>query len=185
METQDQNRVENRDDSLNWEKRFEEHRIRSRKGKVLGGIFIVLIGAAMLAREMGVIFPEWLFSWPMLLIVIGLYVGIKHAFRNFAWIILMIIGGAFLMEDLMPNMNIKIYFWPVIIIAVGLMVIFKPHHKHHDMEWRRRRWERKYNRWHEGRFSACGNHNSSSSEDRVDMNVVFSGFKKKHHIKRL
>jgi predicted membrane protein len=180
METQDQNR----ENPLDWEKRWEEHRVRARKGKVLGGIFIVLIGATMLAREMGMVLPEWLFSWPMLLIVIGLYVGVKSSFRNFAWIVLMVIGGAFLMEDLMPAMNIKIYFWPVIIIALGLMMIFKPHHHHHHhnhMDRHRRRWERRHmgRGWRgDSNFTACGNQTSSSSEDRIDMDVVFSGFKK-------
>ena len=75
MEIIDENN-QNTNFDKDWEKRVNEHIQRRRVGKVFAGIIIVIVGAAMLAKEMGVYFPEWLFSWPMLLIVIGLYVGV-------------------------------------------------------------------------------------------------------------
>jgi predicted membrane protein len=107
-----------------------------RRGKVVGGIIIVLVGALFLAREMGVIMPPWLLSWKVLLIVAGLFVGIKHAFRNWGWMIPVIIGGVFLMQDIYPQFVISNYFWPLAIIVFGLIIIFKPRRKWRDYEWK-------------------------------------------------
>ena len=146
MEIIDENN-QNTNFDKDWEKRVNEHIQRRRVGKVFAGIIIVIVGAAMLAKEMGVYFPEWLFSWPMLLIVIGLYVGVSHAFRNFGWVVLVLIGSAFMFKEHMPYMHIKEYFWPLFIIMIGLCVIFKP----------RRRWDMKsyhdrHRLMHQGRF---------------------------------
>src|SRR6186713_517178 len=71
----------------------------TRSEKVLGGIVVVIVGAFLLARQMGVDMPEWLFTWEMLLIVVGFYVGIKHSFRHPIWIIMILVGGMFLADD--------------------------------------------------------------------------------------
>ncbi len=34
------------------------------KGKKIVGVALLLIGAALFARQMGVFMPHWLFSWP-------------------------------------------------------------------------------------------------------------------------
>src|ERR1700752_5177539 len=102
METQNQNPGKNQSSNINWDEKFKEHQIRHRRGKIFGGIILFTIGSAFLAREMGVIFPSWLFTWQMLLIVIGLFVGVKSAFRNFSWFILIAIGSVFMIEDFVP-----------------------------------------------------------------------------------
>src|ERR1700757_25047 len=181
METQNQNPGKNQSSNINWDEKFKEHHIRHRRGKIVGGIILFIIGAAFLAREMGVIFPEWLFTWQMLLIVIGLFVGVKSSFRNFSWFVLMAVGGVYLIGDFVPGMHFKVYFWPIIIMLIGLAMIFKPRRRYSE-EYCRNRWERKWNRrygnYSGNRFSTCANDESSSSDDRVDMDGVFSGFKK-------
>ncbi|HEX7413939.1 MAG TPA: DUF5668 domain-containing protein [Bacteroidia bacterium] len=175
METENQ-KNQNKTTSENCENRFNDHVQRRHVGKIFSGIVIVAVGAAMLAREMGVYFPEWLFSWQMLLIVIGLYVGVKHAFRNFAWVILILIGGAFMLEDYMPDMHIKIYFWPLFIILMGLLMIFRPR-RNYNNEYYRNKWEHKFNRMGNRPFNSSKD-SPTSSEDMVNMEIVFSGFKK-------
>jgi len=96
------------------------------RGRALGGLIIVAVGSTLLARNMGVYFPHWLFSWPMLLIVIGLYVGAKHSFRNFGWLIPIAIGSVFLLENFVPDLSVREYAWPIIIICIGLAMIFRP-----------------------------------------------------------
>ena len=174
MESQEQNKFKNSD----WDSTFTEFQNRHHRGKIFGGIILFLVGAAFLAREMGAYFPEWLFSWQMLLIIIGLYVGIKHSFRNISWLVLMLIGGAFLLEDFVPGMHLQAYFWPIIIMLIGLFMIFRPRRRF-NAEYYRNKWERKLNRrWDKHNFSACANEQSSSSEDLVEMEIVFSSFKK-------
>ncbi|MFI5141623.1 MAG: LiaI-LiaF-like domain-containing protein [Bacteroidia bacterium] len=177
METQNQN-TGNQSSNINWDEKFKEHQIRHRRGKIVGGIILFIIGAAFLAREMGVIFPMWLFTWQMLLIVIGLFVGVKNSFRNMSWFILMAIGGAFMIEDFVPDLHIRVYFWPILIMLIGLAMIFKPRRSYHH-DYYRQKWERKWKgSRHGNRFSACGNDESSSSDDTINMDGVFSGFKK-------
>jgi len=78
-----------------------------------------------MARQLGVDFPDWFFSWEMLLIAIGIIVGVKSKFRDFAWLILIGIGLVFLADDIYP-INIKNYIWPAVIIIVGLVIILRP-----------------------------------------------------------
>lgn len=96
------------------------------RGRALGGLIIVTVGTLLLARQLGVYFPHWLFSWKMLLIVIGVYVGARHSFRRPGWLIPVAIGSIFLLEDLIPYLTIREYAWPIIIIFIGLIMIFRP-----------------------------------------------------------
>ena len=44
--------------------------------------------------------PDWMFSWQFLLIVIGIFSGLAHAFRGPGWLIMILIGTFFLMDQL-------------------------------------------------------------------------------------
>ena len=114
--TSNSNTSNNDEMMRNWERRH-------RRGKVLGGMFIVGIGSLFLAREMGMYIPNWIFSWKVLLIAIGLFVGIKHSFRNAGWLVPIFIGTAFLLRDNFPELAISHYIWPIAIIFFGLMAL--------------------------------------------------------------
>jgi predicted membrane protein len=77
----------------------------------------------------GFLFPNWLISWPMLLIVIGLYQGAKHDFKKPTAIILIVIGTAFLANDIIPGLHVWRIFWPVMIISLGLWMIMGKRHQ--------------------------------------------------------
>lgn len=182
METQNQNtenkdsqnfyRNKNNNTMPGWEDRMKEHQGRNKKGKIIGGIIVFIAGSAYLAKEMGVYFPEWLFSWQMFLIVVGLFVGVKHSFRSFGWIVLVGLGVAFMFQDYVPDSHVKIYLWPILNMALGLKMIFSPRRFN-------KRWENHMNGRRGGRgFSAFGNEKSSSSENTIDIDLVFSGFRK-------
>ncbi|AKQ46695.1 hypothetical protein TH63_15415 [Rufibacter radiotolerans] len=110
---------------------------RNNGGRVMAGLLIVIVGLALLAREFYVLnVPYWLFSWKMLLIVIGLYTGFKHNFRNIGWIFPFAIGSLFLMEDIFPAFNIKPYFWPVLLIGFGLFMMLRPRHHSPGKGWK-------------------------------------------------
>ena len=99
---------------------------RRQEGRIFAGLILVGVGAALLLRNSGFPLPYWLFTWPVILILIGIYSGLKHNFRNNTWIILMGIGGFFLVDKFMPQMKLAPYFWPVIIIGIGLVFILRP-----------------------------------------------------------
>src|ERR1051325_4495244 len=120
MEIQDANQNQNKEDL--WKQWEADHR----RGKVVGGIFIVIAGALFLGRALGADLPYWLFSWKTMLIAIGLFIGFKHRFRRWGWLFPIVIGSAFLAADVFPDVIQKPILWPVIIIAAGLVMIFKP-----------------------------------------------------------
>lgn len=95
-------------------------------GRIVGGLILVAVGAVLLLRNIGFLFPNWLFSWPMILILIGIYSGFKHQFRNNSSIILIAIGGFFLFDRFIPEIGLQPYFWPVLIIVIGIIFILRP-----------------------------------------------------------
>lgn len=151
------------------EEMMKEWESANRRGRLFGGLFIVAIGGLFLLRELGIWLPEWLFTWQMLLIAIGVFIGLKHSFRNFGWIIMILIGSAFMLKEYYPNFQFSNLIWPVVIILAGIFIIFKPRRREcrGRMEWHHDRYKREW--------STTG---GESREDFLDFNAVFGGIKK-------
>ena len=99
-------------------------------GKVLAGLILLAVGGVLLLRQFDFpYFPNWLISWPMLLIAWGLYAGAKHNWRNPAWFILILIGLAWLLDRNVPGLQAHQIVWPVIIISFGLWLILRRNHR--------------------------------------------------------
>jgi predicted membrane protein len=62
----------------------------------------------------------------MILIVIGLFIGVKSKFANVAWLVMVLIGGFFLLShnDFL-DWNMHRYAWPLGIIIIGLFLVFR------------------------------------------------------------
>jgi predicted membrane protein len=98
---------------------------RSSSGKILAGVLLLLVGSVLLLERLNFLYaPFWLFTWPVFLIVLGLFIGFRHNFRNPGWFILVTIGSVFLLEMINPDFNFKRYIWPILIILIGLWMIF-------------------------------------------------------------
>lgn len=101
----------------------------SSQNSTLGvGLLIILIGLSLLLRQMNVFTPRVegiLFSWQMLLIVIGLFIlfFVENKTTGF---ILLIVGGFFILPEIysLPYNFLK-NFWPLLLILVGVFVLFK------------------------------------------------------------
>jgi hypothetical protein len=98
------------------EERWGHHRKRKDRGHIWAGAALLIIGSLLLARESGVRFPEWFFTWPMLLIGMGLFTGIRHRFNSPVPFILLIIGGIFLADNISDELSLKQYVWPIVLI---------------------------------------------------------------------
>ena len=93
-------------------------------GKVIAGLLLLFFGAVLLFQQLNFfIAPWWLFRWPMILIIIGVYSGAKHNFRNSGWLIMVVIGVLFLASDIFPGFNIGQFIWPLALIILGLWII--------------------------------------------------------------
>lgn len=156
-----------------WKQWEAEHK----RGKIVGGIFIVIVGSLFLGRELGAEIPEWVFSWKALLIGIGVFFAIKHRFRRWGWLIPVVIGGTFLIVDLYPALNIKPLLWPILIILVGLIMIFKPRRKWNQRKWRKWQKHHDYNYNYKG-CDSRGFQETTSDSDHLDFSVVFGNVKK-------
>lgn len=111
----------------NQQTEFFDQMVKNRnKGKIIGGLFLTGIGIVLLAKELGMFIPEWIFSWPMLLVVIGLFIGAKHRFQKTGWLVLVLLGASFLVRNFFPEYNVTTYILPIILIIVGVYVIIKP-----------------------------------------------------------
>ncbi|HVW14577.1 MAG TPA: DUF5668 domain-containing protein [Mucilaginibacter sp.] len=103
-----------------------ENQSSGRNSRTILGIILFLVGAILLVDQLNLFFlPGWLFSWPMLLIVIGLYVGAKHNFSNLSWLVLVLLGIAFLVDDAIPGLLVSNFIWPAGLIILGVYIIMR------------------------------------------------------------
>ncbi len=117
-----------------------------RMRKIIFGLMLIASGVLLLGFNTGLIdhaYKHIIFSWPMLLIAIGILNLFKEN-HNFSGIILMLIGGFFLLPRLffLPD-NFELDFWPGLLVLIGVLIIarrtifhkyIKEHHHHHHFE---------------------------------------------------
>ena len=130
--------INNDGNNAETEKAIKNWEAYHRRGKIVGGLIITAIGGLFLARELGAELPAWLFTWNALLIVIGLYIGIKHKFMHMGWIVPVIIGSAFLVGDIYPAFQTSHLLWPVVIIIAGIAMITKPYRRNNGRKHEKR-----------------------------------------------
>jgi hypothetical protein len=157
-------------------------------GRLWAGLFLLLVGGVLLLEQFGFPLPDWLFTWQMLLIAIGFFVGLRHNFRGGGWMIPILIGGYFLMRDHYPEFPLNRFLWPGILIFVGLMIILAPRkrwwnddmHRDWHREWRRQWKEHRHKYGHsQGPTVFSGGQTYSSGEDFIDSTAIFGGVHKK------
>lgn len=150
----------------------------TRSGRFFAGFVIIMVGAALLIRQTGFIdLPYWLFSWKMLLIVIGIFIGAKSSFHNIGWVFPFFIGLFFLMEDFFPGLPLRHYLWPLIIIAAGVFTMFGPigqNFRNRSLRQERRR----QNLPEDDAGMAGGTAGVASHEEYIDSVSVFGSVKK-------
>jgi predicted membrane protein len=134
------------------------------------GFFLILIGLVAFLRINNPDFPKWIFSWQMLLIALGLFIGFRHNFRRPAWLVLVLVGGIFLYSDLYPEVELKRYIVPIVLVSIGALIMFRPKHS------RRCRVEKK--NLENNPLNAENMEGESTAEDYVDSTSIFGGAKK-------
>ncbi len=133
------------------------------------GMAFIVIGGFLLGRKIGIIFPHWLFTWPMILILVGIVTGLKHRFQNISWIILVGIGSIFLMDEIIADWNLTRYMWPLFFIGIGILFILNPKKKSC-----RRMRDREQDDYTTGEPGS----ENISREDVIDSTSFFGGVKK-------
>jgi predicted membrane protein len=95
--------------------------------RALVGVILVLVGLFLVLRNTG-IFPDFIyhiiFSWPMLLVTIGLVITIGSSGGKSSGVIVMAVGAFFLIPHIFRETFDVNMFWPSIFIIIGIVFIF-------------------------------------------------------------
>lgn len=154
---------------------------RGHGSRMWNGLVLIIAGCLLLADKMGAPIPSWVFTWPMILIAIGLISLLKSQFRSRGALVLLLVGVIFLVDESMPTLSFHNYIWPAALIGVGVIFIMRPRNSWHDA-----RYERRFN-IRSGRYSntvtsATGNTSQQTmpgnTAEIIDLNCIFGGVKR-------
>jgi len=113
-----------RDERRAW--RHEHHHLSNNRSIV--GVILVIVGLCLVIRNTD-IFPSYIdniiFSWPMLLVTIGLVITVGSSGTKTSGIIVMAVGAFFLIPRIFSEtFHMYNMFWPAIFIIIGGIFIF-------------------------------------------------------------
>jgi predicted membrane protein len=104
----------------------------------IAGFALLFIGLAILTKHIGFfLFPHFLFSWPVIMILVGLYVGSRNNFKKSNWILITGMGILFLLPNIIPSLGIA-SLWPLLFVAVGINMLAR-----HNQKWNGQNWEKR------------------------------------------
>ncbi|UCS93497.1 cell wall-active antibiotics response protein [Echinicola marina] len=94
-------------------------------GRFTTGLIVVSVGLILLIRKLGIEIPDWIFSWPMIFVAIGLVVMAKHNFRSGFGAFMLLFGGFFLLKDELHFFPVGLgaFVVPIILILLGLFLM--------------------------------------------------------------
>lgn len=102
------------------------YRNNNSDGGLIFGIIIICIGLLLFLKKAGIFYPDWILSWPMILIAVGVISLIKSEFKSFFGAIMMAVGGYFLLSnELGFNLGIDRFIFPIGLILLGIYLVTK------------------------------------------------------------
>jgi|SRR5215471_984799 len=134
------------------------------RGKILTGLFLVLIGGMLFLHKITTALPEWIFTWPVLIVGVGLLIGIQTKFKNFFWVVPVFWGIFGLIDQQRPDLHLHNYIAPIVFIFLGMFFIFRRRRKGWRESWRN--------------IGPAYTVNDATGGDWLDTTSVFSGAKK-------
>ncbi|MBA3649091.1 MAG: hypothetical protein H0W62_11175 [Chitinophagales bacterium] len=143
---------------------MENRDARKHQGSIWLGFLLLIVGIGLMLQKAGTPIPNWLFTWKTFLILLGIFIGVRHQFKGAAWLVLILIGGISMIDDVYPSLSLHQFSLPVIIIAVGLWLIIRPKNYRH--------WDQESMKWKNARPPI------NSGEDYLDTTSVFGGVRK-------
>jgi predicted membrane protein len=146
-----------------------EYRRRHPKTHIWLGLLLLVVGAKVLLNKLGFELPEFLFSWQMFLIALGVIIGIRKDFQGVGWLIVVLIGTLFLIDEFAVYGELRRFIVPIVLIGAGLFFIFKP----------RGHFNRQFAPGPSLPDSEVLPPGAYSAEDVLDATSIFGGTKKK------
>ena len=97
---------------------------KNNDGGMVFGFIILAIGVLILLRKLDIFYPDWILSWPMILIAIGVISLVKHEFKSFFGVMMLGLGMFFLLErEFNFHFGLQRFVFPVALILVGIYLI--------------------------------------------------------------
>lgn len=142
------------------------------RGRLATGVFIILFGTLFLFARIGFPIPTWSYSWPVIVMAIGIVVLIKHKFKKLFGYGLFLFGLLFLFKHWYPHSIKTDIVFPVLVILFGISFIFKKRNKHFNPKrFSKDHWKKMHEQHlHQGALHA--------EEDFLDTVCVFGGVQK-------
>ena len=111
-------------------------------GSIAFGVIILGIGLVLLFRKFGLYIPDWVLTWPMILIAVGAYTLISQQFKSFFGSVVLFIGVYFLLKrEFDLDLGLDQFIWPVGLIALGIYLILHKKQENKALEEVRKNWE--------------------------------------------
>ena len=111
-------------------------------GSIAFGVIILGIGLVLLFRKFGLYIPDWVLTWPMILIAVGTYTLISQQFKSFFGSVVLFIGVYFLLKrEFDLDLGLDQFIWPVGLIALGIYLILHKKQENKDLKEVRKNWE--------------------------------------------
>ncbi|WP_118972439.1 LiaF transmembrane domain-containing protein [Taibaiella koreensis] len=150
----------------------------------LGGLVLIVIGVLFLLNRIpqtAGLFPHWFFTWPMILIAIGIFTGVKNGFRHMSWLILVLIGCYFMLyENNLIALNLRPYVLPAGLILLGILVLIKRNrfHKHYDRCHGRRHPRGRFGGRHWEPVAGDDDQTNDISDDVISVSSTFGNMER-------
>lgn len=174
---------------------------QNNKSSTIVGAIIIIFGVFLLLNNLnlGDFFPSWILSFPMILIIIGLIIGVNSKFTRKSSLILITIGAIFLIRKIFGNFNPGQIIFPAMAIIAGIYIINRnrkapqipispdntpPTHPSDEFDWDRRvsdfdDIDDKNSKQEFNSNSARKNHAFEFSENYIKVDSMFGNDKKK------
>lgn len=155
-----------------------------KSGKALVGLILLTLGFILLLRTLDIYFiPSWLFSWPVFLILIGVFIGSRQGYNRPSAFMPIVIGVIFLSNKVIPEMDLGRFFWPFAIIGLGAWLVLGRRKSSRTNDFTR--WDKRVDpdqSTEPGQTDNNGSQNGftsdNSSGDRIESVSIFGGVKK-------
>lgn len=154
----------------------------SRNSNLWIGLIVLAVGFFLLMDRLDLVFfPYWVFSWPVMLIVIGLLIGVKKKFKSVGWLIMILVGSFFLLDEIPGLGFLRHYSLPIGVITVGFFLQFRASVFRGDRDVHNKRFGGSQSDTSKTTaiFSSSEHEAAGSGEDYLDLTTIFGSIKKK------
>lgn len=103
-----------------------KQKFSSKNTDITAGVILLVIGGVLFLKAIGIWFPVWVFSWPMILIAVGVISLVKNNYDSGFGVVMVILGGFFLIKrNFGFPIEVEPYLIPVGLIILGIYLIIK------------------------------------------------------------